>query len=464
MNKSLLLQTPIQEGSLQQPVVGAASKGNESGAQEQKHSQRGKLLWALVVVIAFGAGWLLAGGATSRREKIALPAEAAERDSAAVTVTVEPVTNRAVQRTVTGVGTLFGFEEVTISSNVEGRVLKLFHDVSDRVEPGKLILEIDPIDSQLAVQQAEKSLQVELAKLGLTKLPDKGFDPRTVPAVMQARARLANMESKHVRAKALWDSKAIAVEDLSNIRADFEIAQAEYDNQVLLAKAGLATIQLKRSVLDVAQKQLEDTKICAPLPTKPVPDAQSGVTYAVTRRSVAEGTLVRSGTEVCRLVINQTLKVRVPIPEHFGPEIRQGEQAEVYTAASLRPCLGTVTLIDPTVEPATRTFGVEIQVPNPKGELKPGSFARVAIRTRLDAEAATVPLAALVNFAGINKIFLFEKGHAKLVEVTLGVQTTEWVEIAAPALPRGASHHHRPVGPGRGHSGKSTQYAVGSTQ
>ena len=429
-----------------------------------------------MVVIAFGAGWLLAGGTSGRREKIALPPEGgvAQRDSAAVTVTVEPVTIRAVQRTVTGVGTLHGFEEVTISSKVEGRVRKLNHDVGDRVKPGELILEIDPIDNELAVQQAEKSLKVELAKLGLTDLPDKTFDLTKVPAVMQASARLVNMESKHVRAKELWEKKAIAIEELSNTLADFDIAKAEYANQLLLAKAGLATIQMKRTAFDVARQQLNDTQICAPKPTLPVSGAESGalpflgasavglacspladgpflavsarnawraesgLTYVVTQRSVAEGTLVRIGTEVCKLVINQTLKVRVPIPERYGNEVQRGEKAEVYTAASLRPFAGTVTLINPAVEPKTRTFEVEIQVSNLSGELKPGSFARVAIHTHLDAEAATVPLAALVNFAGINKIYLAENGHAKAVEVTVGVQTTEWVEIAAPALPRGA--------------------------
>jgi hypothetical protein len=76
-------------------------------------------------------------------------------------------------------------------------------------------------------------------------------------------------------------------------------------------------------------------------------------------------------------------------------------------------------------------------VPNPGGELKPGGFAKVAILTRVD-EAATVPLTALVNFAGITKIFQAELGQAKEIAVTPGVETTDWVEIAKPALARDA--------------------------
>jgi RND family efflux transporter MFP subunit len=162
------------------------------------------------------------------------------------------------------------------------------------------------------------------------------------------------------------------------------------------------------------------------------------VAYVVTQRTVAEGTLVRPGTELFKLVINRTLKLRVPVPERHGNEVRQGQKVEVKTAAFAATFAGTVTRINPAVEPTTRTFEVEVQIPNPNGDLKPGGFAKAAILTRLDTEAATVPLSALVSFAGINKVFLAENGKAREVQVALGVQTTEWVEITKPALPRGA--------------------------
>jgi RND family efflux transporter MFP subunit len=195
---------------------------------------------------------------------------------------------------------------------------------------------------------------------------------------------------------------------------------------------------MKQTALAVARQQLKDTRVRVPTPTLPVPGATDGVTYAVTHRLVAEGTLVRPGTEVCRLVINRTLKLRLPVPERYGAEVRPGQKTDVSTAAFSRSFTGTVTRINPAVEPTTRTFEVEVQVPNPGCELKPGSFAKAAILTRLDAEAATVPLAALVNFAGVNKVFLVENGRAKEVQVTPGVQTTQWVEITRPALPRNA--------------------------
>ena len=134
-------------------------------------------------------------------EKEPWPAEptSAARDPAVVTVTVEEVTYRPVQRTVEAVGTLHGYEEVTISAKVEGPVIRIHHDVADRVKPGELLLEVDPTDYELAVRQAEKALQVELAKLGLDQPPAESFDLTQLPTVVQARARMDNSRVRFER-------------------------------------------------------------------------------------------------------------------------------------------------------------------------------------------------------------------------------------------------------------------------
>ena len=56
-------------------------------------------------------------------------------------------------------------------------------------------------------------------------------------------------------------------------------------------------------------------------------------------------------------------------------------------------------------------------MPNAEGKLKPGGFAKTAILTEMDEHAATVPLEALVHFAGVTKIFLVDGGKAKEVQV-----------------------------------------------
>lgn len=405
-----------------------------------KPRRRRKILGVLLtmMVLALGAAWFFGPGREDKREGLPDIVPVMGREDGAIPVTIEPVRFRPVQRTVEAVGTLHGFEEVNLSAKVEGRIRKVDHDMADRVKPGELLIEIDPTDYLLSVQQAEGALQVELAKLGLKELPGPTFDLAKVPTVEQAHARLDNAQAKMDRQRRLLTSRAVSTEEFDNITSDFRSAQAEFSNQQMMARAGLATIQMKQTMLAVARQQMKDTEVHAPTPTHPVPGAGANITYAIIQRSVSEGTHVKPGAEVCRLVLDQTLKLRVPVPECHSAEVKEGQHAQVTSAAYAKPFEGTLTRVNPSVDPTTRTFDVEIQIPNPDGKLKPGGFAKAAIFTRLEHEAATVPLSALVTFAGVTKIFLAEHGRARAVPITLGLQTTEWVEIATPALPRHA--------------------------
>ncbi len=389
--------------------------------------------WAIACCLAMALG-------CNRQEREKMPAEAgaSPQNSQAIKVTVQPVTFRPVQRQVGVVGTLHGYEEISLAAKVMGRVRKISHDVADRVRPGETLLEVDPTDYQLDVRQAQKALQVELAKLGLLDLPSAKIDVTRIPTVIQAQVRRANAQTRMERAKTLVARKASPEEELTEKTSEFRVAQAEYDNQVLVAQTGIASIQVKQEALAIAKQQLQDTLIRVPEPSQPVPGVGKNVTYVITSRPVSEGSYVTSGTEVFKIVIDQPLKFRGPVPERKSGEVRMEQKAAVYTAAYQHPFPGVVTRINPSVDPQTRTFEVEILVPNAQGELKPGGFAKTSIFTEIDERAATVPLEALVYFAGVTKIFLVEGGRAKEVQVTLGVQATDWVEIASPKLPEGA--------------------------
>lgn len=435
MGNAVMQTQPMEIHAPKAPVAGDRP-GQSATTNAPSRGWAGRLVTLLFVGAAFGAGWMAATTRLENQAKEAMPAESAGtgHELLGVMVTVEPVVRQSVQRTVEAMGTLHGFEEVSISARVEGRVTHVMHDVSDAVKPGEPLLEIDPTDYQLSVQQADRGLQVELAKLGFKEPPDSKVDLQKVPVVVKAKSLLDHAKSRLERINRLVATKNVSAEDAETAASDFRTAQAEYENQLVMTESNLATVQMKQVDLEIAREHLANTKVLVPTPTVAIPGADQ-TTYVVAARSVAEGTLVRPGTEIFRLVISQTLKLRVPVPERYSSEVERNQKVEVYTATSPTPFPGTVTRIYPVVESSTRTFQVEIQVPNPNGELKPGSFAKAAILTRLDPQAVTVPLSSLVQFAGVTKVFLAENGRSKEVPVTVGAQTTQWIEIVSPAFP-----------------------------
>jgi RND family efflux transporter MFP subunit len=88
-----------------------------------------------------------------------------------------------------------------------------------------------------------------------------------------------------------------------------------------------------------------------------------------------------------------------------------------------------VSRINPQIDPANRTFEVEVAVPNPEHALKPGAFARGDIQTHVEPDVLLVPQLAVVSFAGVRKVFSVKDGKAVEIPVSTGARIGDWVEV-----------------------------------
>jgi multidrug efflux pump subunit AcrA (membrane-fusion protein) len=360
-------------------------------------------------------------------------------------VTVAPVTARAVPRSVAAVGTLSGFEEATLAPKVDGRVVAVHADAGDWVLPGQPLLELDSADYRLEADRARRALELELAKIDLKTLPPPGtdLDPEQVPAVRRASLVLEN-------AKRDWDrmekSGSLADRERATALTDFKVAEAARRQAVSEVRAGLAAARLRQAEVELAEQRLADATLAAPVPAgwsawaAAVGPAAVPLRYAVAQRLLSEGEMVRAMpvTNAFKLVLAHALKLRAAVPERYAPEVKVGQAVDVQVEAYPgQAFVGRVARINPTVDPLNRTFQAEVSVPNLDGRLKPGGFARAAVRTRTES-VKTVPAEAVVTFAGVTKVFVVEGGKARAVEVTVGDREKDWLEVVGD-LPVGAS-------------------------
>ncbi|MCU0717321.1 MAG: efflux RND transporter periplasmic adaptor subunit [Pirellula sp.] len=394
-------------------------------------------IWIGTIALSFLAGRYLLQGHGGGSHSLQLgEKDSKEIPADAVVVTTTAMVQRDVQRSVQAVGTFFGFEELTLSSKQEGRVAKIHFDQGAVVKPGDLLLELESTDFRLALEQADRSLQTELAKWGFNSVPPPNVDVSTLPSVVSAKLRFELAQSRLTRMLPLQASNSISADDLEQARSDAKVLESEWKNQMLLANAAAATARLRAADLEIAKQRLADCEIRVPVPTlHEEPDEQF---YTISERLVTEGTLLRPGTEVFKLVLGKSLKLRLAVPESNASKIAIGQNVLVAIASSTKEEHGVVTNISPAIERNTRTFQVEVTVPNDSGLCKPGGFAKAQILVGEKEIANTVPPSSLYSLAGIQKIFLIENGIAKEIRVTLGEQTRDWIEIASPALPPNA--------------------------
>lgn len=359
-------------------------------------------------------------------------------------VTVAPVTLRPIRRSIRVVGGLQGQEEVILSARVEGQVKRLLHEVGDRVAPGEVLLEIEDREFLLLAEEERRALEVDLARLGLERPPAGEMELGKVPLVERARRLEENARAKYERVRRL--GPAATREEQQTSETDAQVARSNLEAAYLDARALLASVRQRQATLATREQKVRDTRVAveglSPARTKAAGPALSGrqEIWVVTQRMISEGELARVGTQLVRVVLDDPLKLQVALPERESNKVRVGQTVEISVEAwPDRLFSGTVSRVNPTVDPASRTFFVEVILPNPSRDLRAGMFARGAILTGIDSGALTVPEEALSSFAGIIRIFVVNEGKIRAVQVSLGERgTTEsreknggstWVEV-----------------------------------
>ena len=389
-------------------------------------------------VLALAAGF---AGCGAKAEKTA----GADQAARPVTVTVAGVTIRPIERAVDAVGTLKGWDEVTVGAKKVGRVIRVYHDIGDRVKPGELLVECEREDAELSVSQAEKQLVADLAKVGMNlitvpkDLPDLGkIDINALPNVAEAVIALDRARNNLTRERNLMGKGAGTMQDLQNNENDVRSSEARLANAILAARSSIAGALGTKVMLDIRRQSLRDMQIFAPNPSRPPVGLTAPLTYAVAKRSVSEGQMIKEGDPVYDLAVENPLRLWLNVPERYAAAIKVGQAVRLTVGSYPDEVFpATVTRINPTVATDSRSFQVEASVPNDAQKLRPGGFAKAEIITDRDARSTVVPLDAIVRYAGVTKLFTVEGDKVHAIAVETGREGPGWVELMTP-LPAAA--------------------------
>jgi membrane fusion protein (multidrug efflux system) len=296
-------------------------------------------------------------------------AEASDEQSAEATA-VRVRTAVAVDRPilVNASGTVDANTTADVAFQVSGRIVRVAVEEGQMVRAGQLLAVIDPTDYQLSLQQANAS-------------------------AVQAKGEYERMRQLH-------EKGSLAPNDF----AKFEMA-----TEVASSNASLA------------QKRLGDTQLASPI---------SGI---VVRRGIELGEMASPGIPVFTIVAVDPVEIRVGIPESQIGLIRHGATATVAVPALAGPMYtARVTMIGVSADPASRTYPVKIDVPNPGRSLLPGMIAEAHINGSRMTRAFTVPGEAVVRDAeGATLVFIYFPEERRVYgrRVTIGAPIDREIEI-----------------------------------
>ena len=288
--------------------------------------------------------------------------------------------------------------QVTVAFRVGGYVESINAQEGDRVEKGAVLARIRQSD------YAERAGQA-------------------VAQRAQAEAALAQAKSDAERAKKLFEANALTKPELDAAIARYDMTQAQ-------ANGG-------RAAANEAGITLRDTTLTAPI---------GGV---ILRRGIERGDLGAPGAPAFIIASTNTVKVVFGVPDTMIRTLKLGQPIDVATESIPdHTFAGRISRIAPAADAKSRSFDIEVQIANPKNELKPGMVASLEI-SKGGGQLLAVPLSAVIRppkspegyavFVVTNdkvaarNIDLGEP-MGNLVAVRGGLQKGERVVVSGPAL------------------------------
>ena len=206
--------------------------------------------------------------------------------------------------------------------------------------------------------------------------------------------------------------------NLLNAKTQLTNIELEYNRAEELRKAGGAsqqTVDQLKTQLDVARASYQNLLDNANL--------KSPINGVVTARNFDNGDLYSGAMPILTVMQIQPVKIVINVPESNFKDIKMGMKVDVTTEVYEEKKFAVkVSLIYPTIDEKTRTFAVEITIPNANGAVRPGMFARASINFGT-VKRVVVPDNSVIKRAGSGDRYIYvmnQDGTVSYNKVELG--------------------------------------------
>lgn len=145
---------------------------------------------------------------------------------------------------------------------------------------------------------------------------------------------------------------------------------------------------------------------------------------------VRNGMTLMAGQPLVRINGLSTVWLEVAVPEALAAQVQAGAKATATVAGYDEPVVGKVAAIVPVLNDTSRSLRVRVELPNRKGQLRPGVSAQVSLGNASQERALTVPAEAVIRTGKRALVMVaLEGGKYAPAEVTLGGEVGNQVVI-----------------------------------
>jgi RND family efflux transporter MFP subunit len=230
-----------------------------------------------------------------------------------------------------------------------------------------------------------------------------------IAAVDMARAQLTDVKAyfektklDYDRARALFETQSITKPEYDAAKAQYEMAAAKLEAAQGQLKASEAKVATARAQISAAESRINTAEATTVSASIPLQDTQlmAPMAAVVIERRVEIGTLVGQGAAAFVLADLTFVKAVFGVPDTSLRSLKLGDTLTITSDATPgTEFTGQISRISPAADQNSRSFEVEVTIPNEEGLLKPGiiSSLKTSEGTPAEAPSLIVPLTAITQ-------------------------------------------------------------------
>jgi RND family efflux transporter MFP subunit len=358
----------------------------------------------VVLVVAFFAGYV-----PLQKRNDLIRSEAQQQEQTLPRVDVIQVGRSSHNSELQLPGSVQAITEAPVLARATGYVQRRLVDIGDRVRAGQTLLEIEAPELEEQVRQAAASLQQGQAALD-----------QALANQEQGKSDLEFARATAQRWSHLFTRGVVS-------QHENEQYNTQYQSRIASVKALDKAVAVQRGNIAAAEANLARLKEMQSYRMVKAP-----FDGAITLRNVDVGALVNAGsTLLFRIAQTGTVRIYVNVPQVNASFVRVGQPARLHVSNLRgRNFTGAVARTANSLDPASRTMLVEINVPNPDGALLPGMYAQLDLSGAGGEPPVLIPSDALISRADGTSVAMVRPDHTvHLQKIEVGRDYGDRMEV-----------------------------------
>lgn len=371
-----------------------------------------------------------------------------QNTEALIAITMDKAVAREIPAFIQATGSLVADETSDIAPKTAGKVVNVSVNVGQFIGQGSVIAKLDERDARLRLAEAQANVAQAIAgvrqaeaRLGLS--PNGTFTATTIPEVRaananyeQALAELRQAEANEKRYRELVETGDVPMITYETFRTTRDTARARVNNARQQQEAALNTARQSNQAIKSAQTAVDAARTQIGIAEQAIADTIIRAPFSgfISNRPVAVGEFVTSASVVATILRTNPIKIQIQVAEANVPFVSIGRGVSVQVDAYKdRKFGGTVTAVNPAIDPTSRSAIVEASIENGDNALRSGMFATVQIAKQGGSTGVFVPKTAVYNDQSTQsyRVFVIQENVAKLRVVQLGTEENDTMQIVS---------------------------------